>query len=204
MRRFLMLAAGLGLMALAPLSASAQTGLTLKVDDVLAAPGTTGSFDVYFLEPVPDAGSEQLGAYNITVDVTPAPGASILTITSTSRTDGLHPPVLGTGGSFTSSGSDTDSGAGSADVASGSEQDIDNLEGVLRVFYSVGASATASSFTLSINPVTEFTNGVTGNPIPFTPLNGTFTIAPVPEPTGLAVAGVIGGMALLRRRRRAC
>jgi hypothetical protein len=181
--------------------AGAGDGL-LKVDDVVANRGTTGSFDVYFLEPVPDAGSENLAAYNIRLDLTPQAGAAGVTITSVSRTDaaGLHPPVLPAGVSlFSTTGTNSTSGRASSDVGAGDEQDIDNLEGVLRVFYSVDAAA-MGVYSLTINPVTQFTSG-TQQTIPFSPLSGTFTVS-VPEPTGAITPGILGTLAVLRRRGR--
>ncbi len=183
--------------AFSPLRASAQS-LTLTVEDVNANGSSTGSFDVFFLEPVADAGSENLGAYNIVLDLVPRAGASGVTFTSVSRTDpaGSHPPVLATG-SFGGAGTDADTASGNADVPSGSEQDIDNLEGVLRVFFNVAAGATGV-YDVRINAITEFTNGVSGSAIAFTADDGVFSV--VPEPAGLLALGA-GGLMLARRRR---
>jgi hypothetical protein len=187
------LALAIGLVAAAWTGAPCRADLVIAAPDVTAAPGSSGSFDVLIFSTG--------GTFDVAGDTIELTLTGLAGVTFTGVLPQANPPnsyiyvVSATtlGGTFSFDSFPTnqfdvfDSEFGPLGFRAIGAGDV---FGVVNVSYSVAPSATpGASGTLAIGPDTSLSD-VNGGNIAFTAQNGSFTVAPVPEPTSAILLGL--------------
>lgn len=184
--------------------APARADLLIEVQNTIASAPGTGAFDVTLVD---SGGTFNVSGFSIGLSVSPGSGVTftgvdVSTTTAPYLFGTLQSPPL----SFTSFPStslialDTDNTAPFfVTLHTG------DVFGLAEVFYKVAAGTSPGPVLVSLNPDPAMTqlDDVTGNLIPFTPINGAITVTPVPEPSALVLAalGATISLACVRHRR---
>jgi hypothetical protein len=187
------------LLALVPAATYAGTGmapLTMVAESktILSDPTTpvSGFFDVFFSvmgDNPPAAG------YQLRLDLVPADGGIALGApVSTGSTAPMRMPLFPT--PPTDLGS-TASRIQATDFLANGANSIADLNGLVRVPFTVSPN-TSGTYSLNIDPATTALSDAGGGPITFQITNGTLSVAPIPEPSAVLLAGVMLAIVVLR------
>jgi hypothetical protein len=184
---------------------AAQTAVTLTVEDVvLQQQGSmiNGFFDVYFdtigLPP-------QMRAWNARLNLTGPAGLTFVSpfVQNTDVGSPTRTPVAPTDGNHPVNFSSTATVIQAAGlIGSNPAPTLDDNDGLFRVPFQVAANVDGV-WNVTIETAATDLSDPNASAIPYIADNGTITVRPIPEPATvclLAIASLIGGVVVIRRR----